>query len=56
MTIASPGREQQGPEQLQKILDSIAAGKADEAIKASQSHVLAAAAIANQMLDQKVKK
>ena len=56
MTIASPGREQQGPEQLQKILDAIAAGTAEDAIKASQSHVLAASAIANRLLDQKAKK
>ena len=56
MTIASPGREQQGPEQLQKILDAIEAGQADAAINASKLHVLAASAIAIRLLDLKAQK
>jgi hypothetical protein len=39
MTIRSPGRSEEGPAQMQRIVDAIRAGKGDEAYQAAQAHI-----------------
>ncbi|KPL51925.1 GntR family transcriptional regulator [Prosthecomicrobium hirschii] len=50
MTIKTPGRDQQGPEQMQRIVDAIRAGDGAAAETAALQHVRAASDIARRLL------
>jgi DNA-binding GntR family transcriptional regulator len=50
ITISQPGRDQEGPQQMQRIVDAIAKGDGPGAAKACLTHVASASAIASAML------
>lgn len=50
MTIRSPQRGEEGPAQMQKIVDAIRAGRGDDAYQAAQAHISNALAIARRLL------
>lgn len=52
MTIKTQGRSTQGPVQMQRILDAIAAGDGDAANTAALQHVKSASAIAQRLLNE----
>jgi DNA-binding GntR family transcriptional regulator len=52
MTIRSPGRSEEGPAQMQRIVDAIRAGKGDEAYQAAQAHIGIASSIARRLLEE----
>lgn len=51
MTIRSPGRSEEGPAQMQLIVDAIRDGDGDAAYRAAQAHIGIASAIARRLLD-----
>lgn len=51
MTIRSPGRDRDGPAQMQFIVDAIRAGDGDKAFQAAQAHIGIASSIARQLLE-----
>lgn len=53
MTIKTPGRQVEGPKQMQRIVEAIRAGKADEAHAAALQHVASASAIAQRLLQER---
>lgn len=52
MTIKTPGRDKEGPAQMQRIVDAIRAGDGDTAYDAAQKHVGNASAIAQMLLER----
>jgi GntR family transcriptional regulator, trigonelline degradation regulator len=50
MTIRSPDRSEEGPAQMQRIVDAIRAGRGDDAYEAAQAHIGNALAIARRLL------
>jgi len=50
MTIRTPGRDANGPAQMQRIVDAIRKGNGDAAARAAQEHVAQASAIARDVL------
>jgi DNA-binding GntR family transcriptional regulator len=50
MTIKTAGRDKEGPEQMQRIIDAIRAGDGEAAYRAANSHVGSASAIAQELL------
>jgi len=52
MTIRTPGRQANGPRQMQRIVDAIAAGDGDAAFEAAQKHVAIASDIARALLSE----
>ncbi|MBO9099633.1 MULTISPECIES: GntR family transcriptional regulator [unclassified Rhizobium] len=50
MTIKTAGRDKDGPEQMQRIVDAIRQGDGDAANRAANSHVGSASAIAQELL------
>lgn len=50
LTINTPGRDKEGPEQMQRIVDAIRAGDGEAAYDAANSHVASASAIAQELL------
>jgi len=50
MTIKTAGRDKEGPEQMQRIIDAIRAGNGEAAYRAANSHVGSASAIAQELL------
>ena len=50
MTIRTPGRQQDGPRQMQIVVDAIKAGDGDAAFRAAQEHVAIASRIARSLL------
>jgi DNA-binding GntR family transcriptional regulator len=54
MTIRSPGRSEDGPAQMQLIIEAIRAGQAEQAYKAAQAHINIASSIARRLLKETV--
>ena len=52
LTIQTPGRDREGPEQMQRIVDAIAAGEGERAAEAALTHVRRASAIASEWLEK----
>ena len=50
MTIKTPGRDHEGPTQMQRIVDAIRDGDSDTAFRAAQEHVSIASSIARALL------
>lgn len=50
LTIRSPERGEEGPAQMQKIVDAIRTGRGDDAYEAAQAHIGNALAIARRLL------
>ncbi|MBP2148262.1 MULTISPECIES: hypothetical protein [Xanthobacter] len=53
MTIKTPGREVEGPKQMQRIVEAIRAGKAEDAHAAALQHVASASVIAQRLLQER---
>lgn len=53
MTIQTPGRDTDGPVQMQRIVDAIKAGNGAEAQAAALQHVASASAIAQKLLQER---
>lgn len=51
MTIRTPGRDQTGPNEMQTMIDAIAAGDGEKAAAAAINHVRDASAIAQKLLE-----
>jgi GntR family transcriptional regulator, trigonelline degradation regulator len=51
MTITTPGRDRDGPAQMQRIVDAVAAGDGEAAFRAAQEHVGHASGIARRLLE-----
>lgn len=52
MTIRTPGRDQDGPRQMQIVIDAIGRGDGDAAFAAAQEHVAIASRIARSLLSE----
>jgi DNA-binding GntR family transcriptional regulator len=50
MTIKTPGRDTEGPSQMQKIVDAVRSGDGEAAFRAAQDHVGIASSIARDLL------
>ena len=50
MTIRTPGRREDGPRQMQIVVDAIKAGDGDAAFRAAQEHVAIASRIARSLI------
>jgi DNA-binding GntR family transcriptional regulator len=50
MTIKTPGRDTEGPSQMQKIVDAVRAGDGEAAFRAAQDHIGIASSIARALL------
>jgi DNA-binding GntR family transcriptional regulator len=53
MTIRTPGRGQDGPRQMQLVIDAIKSGDGSAAFRAAQEHVTIASRIARSLLSEK---